>query len=151
MKESTIIISENIYNSEIKEGSIIENIIIINLSEHSIEKITNDGILSAKFRRTFYDNNLNLVSIEVMAPQIDDVAGLVKSLKRIKNEKYEIIKDQNFNLNNHLNKLTIKYSDSKIDYEVLKEDSLGREIMELSKLNIMINKTNKEIIDLIKI
>ena len=151
MRESTIKISENIYNSEIKEGSICENCIIINVSEQSLEKITNDGILSARFRRSFYDNNLNLVSIEIIAPQINEVEKLIKNLRKVEDVKYKIIKDQNFNLSEHLKKLTIKFSFGETSYEIDKEEVLGKEILEMSGLDIMINKSNKEILELIQI
>ena len=151
MRESTIKISENIYNSEIKEGSICENCIIINVSEQSLEKITNDGILSARFRRTFYDNNLNLVSIEIIAPQINEVEKLIKNLRKVEDVKYKIIKDQNFNLSDYLKKLTIKFSFGETSYEIDKEEVLGKEILEMSGLDIMINKSNKEILELIQI
>ncbi len=151
MRESTIKISENIYNSEIKEGSICENCIIINVSEQSLEKITNDGILSARFRRSFYDNNLNLVSIEIIAPQINEVEKLIKNLRKVEDVKYKIIKDQNFNLSKHLKKLTIKFSFGETSYEIDKEEVLGKEILEMSGLDIMINKSNKEILELIQI
>lgn len=151
MRESTIKISENIYNSEIKEGSICENCIIINVSDSNLERITNDGILSARFRRSFYDNNLNLVSIEVVAPQIDDVEQLIKNLRKVEDEKYKIIKDNSFNLKEHLKKLTLKFSYGCTSYEIGKDEILGKEILEMSGLNTMIDKTNEEIISLIKI
>lgn len=151
MRESTIKISENIYNSEIKEGSICENCIVINVSNQSLEKITNDGILSARYRRSFYDNNLNLVNIEVASPQINDVERLIKNLRKVEDEKYKIIKDQNFNLKEHLTKLTIKFSEGRTSYEISKDDSLGKEILDMSGLGVMIKKTNKEIVDLIEI
>lgn len=151
MRESTIKIFENIYNSEIKEGSICENCIIINVSEQSLEKITNDGILSARFRRSFYDNNLNLVSVEIVAPQINEVGKLIKNLRKVEDDKYKIIKNQTFNLNDHLKKLTIKFSYEETSYEIGKEEVLGKEILDMTGLNTMINKTNKEILDLIQI
>ena len=150
MRESTIKIFENIYDSEVKEGSICENCIIINVSEHSLEKITNDGILSARFRRSFYDNNLNLVTVEIVAPQINEVEKLIKNLRKVEDEKYKIVKNRNFSLNEHLKKLTIKFSFGETSYEIGKEEVLGKEILDMSGLNIMINKSNKEILDLKK-
>ena len=151
MRESTIKISENIYNSEIKEGSICENCIIINVSGSNFEKITNDGILSARFKRSFYDNNLNLVSIEVVSSQIDDVEKLIKNLRKVEDDRYKIIKDNFFNLEDYLSKLTLKFSYGSTSYEISKKDALGKEILEMSGLNTMINKTNKELIELIQI
>ena len=151
MKARTIKISENIYNSELLEGSICENCIIIKLSEHNIEKVTRDSVLSAIYRRSFIDKNLNVVSIEIISTKIEKVDELIGSIDSVASDNYEVVKDRNFNLEDYLNKLTITFSDDETEYEVSKDDLLGSIIMDLSGLKFMTEKSNKEIINSIEI
>ena len=151
MNLKNIKISENRYNSVASEGSICENSITIRLSENNIEEITKDSILSASFKRGFIDNNLNIVTVELRAPHIEEVNRLINALNESSTSDYVIVKDQNFNLEDYLNKLTIVYSDREESYEVSKDSELGKTILELSGLGEMSEKSNKEIIDSIKI
>lgn len=151
MKARTIKISENIYNSELLEGSICENCIIIKLSEHNIEKVTRDSVLSAIYRRSFIDKNLNVVSIEIISTKIEKVDELIGSIDSVASDNYKVVKDRNFNLEDYLNKLTITFSDDETEYEVSKDDLLGSIIMDLSGLKFMTEKSNKEIINSIEI
>lgn len=151
MKARTIKISENIYNSELLEGSICENCIIIKLAEHNIEKVTRDSVLSAIYRRSFIDKNLNVVSIEIISTMIEKVDELIDSIDSVASDNYKIVKDRNFNLEDYLNKLTITFSDDETEYEVSKNDLVGSIIMELSGLKFMSEKSNKEIINSIEI
>lgn len=151
MNLRNIKISENRYNTTASEGSICENSLTIRLSENNIEEVTKDSILSASFKRGFVDNNLNIVTIELQAPQIEEVNKLMIAINDASVEEHIIIKNQNFNLEDYLNKLTIAYSDREETYEIEKDSEIGKTILELSKLGEMISKSNKEIIDSIDI
>lgn len=152
---NTIKISENKYNGQYSTGSIFENSINITMSndlfQKNIEKITKDKILSAKFKRSFMDNNLNLISIEIPSPIIENPDTLLNIVEEIVKPEYEIKKDQQFNLTDYLDKLTITINDSDCEYEISKNSELGKILMEVSGLDIMIKKSNKEIIDSINI
>lgn len=148
---NTIKISENRYNGHYSTGSIFENsiniVLVDDLFQKNIEKVTKDKILSAKFRRSFMDNNLNLVSVEIQAPMIENPDTLLHIVEEISKPEYEIKKDQKFNLRDYLGKLTITINDSEIEYEITKDSEFGKILMEVSGLDIMIKKSNKEIID----
>lgn len=152
---NTIKISENKYNGHYSTGSIFENSINIAISNDlfhkNIEKITKDKILSAKFRRSFMDNNLNLISIEIPSPIIENPDTLLHIIEEIVKPEYEIQRDQKFNLRDYLEKLTITINGSEIEYEISKNSELGKILMEVSGLDIMIKKSNKEIIESINI
>lgn len=151
MNLRNIKISENKYNTVASEGSVCENSITMRLSENNIGEVTKDSILSASFKRGFIDNNLNIVTVELPSPQIDEVNKLMNALNEVSTEKYIIVKDNNFNLEDYLNKLTIAYSDRADSYEISKDSELGKTILELSGLGKMCSKSNKEIIDSIEI
>lgn len=148
---NTIKISENRYNGHYSTGSIFENsiniVLVDDLFQKNIEKVTKDKILSAKFRRSFMDNNLNLVSVEIQAPMIENPDTLLRIVEEISKPEYEIKKDQKFNLRDYLGKLTITINDSEVEYEITKDSEFGKILMEVSGLDIMIKKSNKEIID----
>ena len=148
---NTIKISENRYNGHYSTGSIFENsiniVLVDDLFQKNIEKVTKDKILSAKFRRSFMDNNLNLVSVEIQAPMIENPDTLLRIVEEISKPEYEIKKDQTFNLRDYLGKLTITINDSEVEYEITKDSEFGKILMEVSGLDIMIKKSNQEIID----
>lgn len=152
---NTIKISENKYNGHYSTGSVFENSINItmlnDLFQKNVEKITKDKILSAKFRRSFMDNNLNLISIEIPSPIIENPDTLLHIIEEIVKPEYEIQKNQKFNLRDYLEKLTITINGSEIEYEISKNSELGKILMEVSGLDIMIKKSNKEIIESINI
>lgn len=147
----TIKISENIYNGHYSGGSIFENSIKIKLTDDlfqkKIESITKDKISSAIFRRSFMDSNLNLVAVEISAPIIENVDTFLHIVEEITKDEYEIKKGQKFNLPDYLNKLTITVNDSDREYEISKNSELGKILMEVSGLDIMIKKSNQDIID----
>ena len=151
MNLRNIKISENRYNTVAEEGTICENSLTIRLSENNIEEVTKDSILSASFKRGFIDKNLNIVTIEIPSPQIIEVNKLIIALNEASTEEHLIIKNQNFNLEDYLNKLTIAYSDRNETYEIAKDSELGQLILGYSGLGEMIPKTNKEIVDSIEI
>jgi len=151
MNLRNIKISENRYNTVSTEGTICENSITIRLSENIIEEVTNDSILSASFKRGFIDKNLNVVTIELQAPLIEEVNKLIIALNEVSTPEHLIVKDQNFNLEDYLNKITIAYSDRDETYEIAKDSELGKIILDYSGLDEMMAKSNKEIIDSIEI
>ena len=155
MEIKKIKFSINLYNGKYQEGSIFESSVNIvmsqNIFDKSVEKITKDAIASATFKRSFMDNNLNLVTIEIPLPIIDDVKHLMSLVDDIVNDdSYKLIKTQSFNLKEYLNKITIKINDVE-EYEIDKNIKLAKDILVLSKLEEMATKTNKQIIESIDI
>ena len=155
MEIKKIKFSINLYNGKYQEGSIFESSVNIvmsqNIFDKSVEKITKDAIASATFKRSFMDNNLNLVTIEIPLPIIDDVKHLMSLVDDIVNDdSYKLIKTQSFNLKEYLNKITIKINDVE-EYEIDKNTKLAKDILVLSKLEEMATKTNKQIIESIDI
>lgn len=155
MEIKNIKISENIYNGDYAEGSIFENSINIEMSraifDESVEKITRDSINASSFKRSFYDNNMQFVTIEIQGPMIEDVSRFMDLINQACSVKYMLIKDNNFNLYDYLNKITIKINDSEVEYELDINSSLAQDIMTMSGLNQMKDKSNKEIIEMINI
>lgn len=144
-----IIISENIYNGDYGKQSVFENSVIIILNnDEEVSDIVNDKINSANYKRTFVDNDLDFISIELPAPVIDNYDELEKCLKELTNDDdYLINKDLSFNLADYLNKITVIIDDK--EYEVLRDSDLGSKIIKLSKLDELSSKTNKDIINAI--
>lgn len=156
MKTKIIKISDNNYNTIYGVGDIFESSIIITMSQElfqkEVENITKDSIMSAVYRRSFMDKNLNIVTIEVPAPMIEKTGELYSIVNSVLIPEYEIVKDENFDLNDYLKKITITVNnDSEKEYEVLKDSEIGREIINLSKLYELSSKTNRELIDSIEI
>lgn len=144
-----IIISENIYNGDYGKQSVFENSVIIILNnDEEVSDIVNDKINSANYKRTFVDNDLDFISIELPAPVIDNYDELEKCLKELTNDDdYLINKDLSFNLADYLNKITVIIDDK--EYEVLRDSDLGSKIIKLSKLDELSSKNNKDIINAI--
>ena len=155
MEAKIIKISNNNYNSTYGAGAVFESSIIITMSQElfqkNIESVTNDSIMSATYRRSFMDNNLNLVTIEIPAPIISEVDKLNNSLEKVLSPEYIIVKDDNFNLEDYLKKITISFDNDSNEYEVREDSELGKIIISLSGLGELDCKSNKEIIDLIQI
>ncbi len=151
----TIKISENRYNGHYTGGSVFENSINITMTDDlfqkNVELITKDKILSARFRRSFMDSNLNLVAIEISSPIIENVDTFLNIIEEITKPEYEIKKDYQFNLRDYLDKLTITVNGDDKEYEISKSSELGKIVMEVSGLDIMIKKSNQDIIDSINI
>ncbi len=154
MEIKKIKISENIYNGDYAEESVFENSINIIMSHgifnKNIEKITKDSINVSNFRRSFYDKNMQLVTIELQGPMIEDVSKFIDLINEACSVKYMLIKDNNFNLADYLNKISIKINDE-VEYELAIDNPLAQRIMDMSGLAIMKNKTNKEIVEMINI
>lgn len=154
MEIKKIKISENIYNGHFSEGSIFENSINIKMSQKmfnkNIEKITNDSINTSSFRRSFYDNSMQLVTVELQGPMIEDVPKFMDLINEACSVKYMLVKDNNFNLAEYLNKITIKINDD-VEYELEVNSPLAQKIMDMSGLNVMKNKSTKDIINMINI
>ncbi len=144
-----VIISENIYNGDYDKQSVFENSVIIVLNnDEEVSEIVNDKINSASFKRTFVDNDLDFISIELPAPVIENYDELEKCFKElISNDDYLINKDLSFNLADYLNKITVIIDDK--EYEITKDSAIGSKIIEISKLNDLSKKTNKDIINAI--
>lgn len=144
-----VIISENIYNGDYDKQSVFENSVIIVLNnDEEVSEIVNDKINSASFKRTFVDNDLDFISIELPAPVIENYDELEKCFKElISNDDYLINKDLSFNLADYLNKITVIIDDK--EYEITKNSEIGSKIIEISKLNDLSKKTNKDIINAI--
>lgn len=144
-----VIISENIYNGDYDKQSVFENSVIIVLNnDEEVSEIVNDKINSASFKRTFVDNDLDFISIELPAPVIENYDELEKCFKElISNDDYLINKDLSFNLADYLNKITVIIDDK--EYEITKDSEIGSKIIEISKLNDLSKKTNKDIINAI--
>lgn len=151
MEIKNIKISENRYNGHFGEGSIFDNSIIIRMSNElfgsDINKVTKDKIASSTFRRSFYDNNMNLVTIEIPAPFIENVDDFMKLINEATSAQYLIVKDNHFDLKDYLNKITIRINDSENEYELLKESELARKIMSISGLTDMKDKSNKDVVN----
>ena len=74
-----VIISENIYKGDYDKQSIFENSVIIILNnDEEVSEIVNDKIYYASFKRTFVDNDLDFISIELPAPIIENYDELEK-------------------------------------------------------------------------
>ncbi len=144
-----VIISENIYNGDYDKQSIFENSVIIILNnDEEVSEIVNDKINYASFKRTFVDNDLDFISIELPAPVIENYDELEKCFKElISNDDYLINKDLSFNLADYLNKITVIIDDK--EYEITKDSEIGSKIIEISRLNDLSKKTNKDIINAI--
>lgn len=144
-----VIISENIYNGDYDKQSIFENSVIIILNnDEEVSEIVNDKIYYASFKRTFVDNDLDFISIELPAPIIENYDELEKCFKElISNDDYLINKDLSFNLADYLNKITVIIDDK--EYEITKNSEIGSKIIEISRLNDLSKKTNKDIINAI--
>lgn len=155
MEIRKIKISENIYNGDYSEGSIFENSINIKMNQEifnkEIDKITNDSINTSSFRRSFYDNDMKLVTIELQGPIIEEVPKFMDLINEACSVKYMIVKDNNFNLAEYLNKITIKINDSDVEYEIDINTPLAQKIMNMSGLSTMRDKSTKEIIEMINI
>ena len=155
MEAKVIKISDNIYNTTYGVGDVFESSIIITMSQElfqkNIESITKDSIMSAVYRRSFMDSDLNIVTIEIPAPLINEVDKLYNSVERTMSQEYIIIKDEKFDLMDYLNKITIHVNGEETEYEVLKNSELGERIINLSGLGELGVKSNKEIIDMIKL
>ncbi len=144
-----VIISENIYKGDYDKQSIFENSVIIILNnDEEVSEIVNDKINYASFKRTFVDNDLDFISIELPAPIIENYDELEKCFKElISNDDYLINKDLSFNLADYLNKITVIIDDK--EYEITKNSEIGSKIIEISRLNDLSKKTNKDIINAI--
>lgn len=144
-----VIISENIYKGDYDKQSIFENSVIIILNnDEEVSEIVNDKIYYASFKRTFVDNDLDFISIELPAPIIENYDELEKCFKElISNDDYLINKDLSFNLADYLNKITVIIDDK--EYEITKNSEIGSKIIEISRLNDLSKKTNKDIINAI--
>lgn len=144
-----VIISENIYKGDYDKQSIFENSVIIILNnDEEVSEIVNDKINYASFKRTFVDNDLDFISIELPAPIIENYDELEKCFKElISNDDYLINKDLSFNLADYLNKITVIIDDK--EYEITKNSEIGLKIIEISRLNDLSKKTNKDIINAI--
>ena len=144
-----VIISENIYNGDYDKQSIFENSVIIILNnDEEVSEIVNDKINYASFKRTFVDNDLDFISIELPAPMTENYDELEKCFKElISNDDYLINKDLSFNLADYLNKITVIIDDK--EYEITKDSEIGSKIIEISRLNDLSKKTNKDIINAI--
>lgn len=155
MEIRKIKISENIYNGDFSGGSIFENSINIRMNQgifnKEIDRITNDSINTSSFRRSFYDNDMQFITIELQGPIIEDVSKFMDLINEACSVKYMLVKDNNFNLEEYLNKITIQINDSDTEYELDVENPLAQKIMSMSGLSIMKNKTTKEIIEMINI
>lgn len=151
----TIKISENRYNGKYSKGSVFENSLKIKMTDDlfqkKIESVTKDKILSAIFRRSFMDSDLNLVAIEVASPMIENIDTFLNIIMEVTKPEYEIKKGQQFNLPDYLDKLTITVNDSDKEYEISKSSELGKILMELTGLDVMIKKSNRDIIDSINV
>lgn len=154
MEIKTIKISENRYNGHYSSGSIFENSITIimnnSLFSEEVSELTKDSILSAKFRRSFMDNKLDMITIELPSPKIEEVDILLTLIREVIKPEYEYNKDRKFNIREYVSKMTISINDDKT-YEIDQSSELGKQIIELSGLNEMKIKSNKEIIESIKL
>ena len=154
MEIKTIKISQNMYNGVYGEGSVFENSVNITMSKgmfgKKVEKVTNDSILKATCRRSFMDNNLNLVTIELPAKKVEDPDHLIKIVEDIAHEKNRIIKEQAFNLQTYLNKYTVIVNDID-EYEIDVHSDLAKELASIIGLDELITQSNRDIIASINI
>lgn len=154
MEIKKIKISENIYNGDFSEGSVFESSINIKMAQDifdkSTEKITKDSINISSYRRTFYNKDMNLVTIELQAPIIEDVSKFMSLINEACSVQYMLVKDNNFNLSDYLNKITIVINDD-FEYEVNLDSSLAQQIINMSGLSEMKSKSIEEIIEMINI
>ncbi len=147
MKIKVVKISENIYNANYDVGSIFENSVnfVMNdgMFEDDIEKVTKDKIVSASFRRTFLDKNLSPVTIELSAPIIDD-DKFIDLVEKIAVPENVIVKEQDFSLPDYLNKITVVVNEE--EYEISKESELGKQLIDVAELDILMSRSNQDII-----
>lgn len=147
MKIKVVKISENIYNANYDVGSIFENSVnfVMNdgMFEDDIEKVTKDKIVSASFRRTFLDKNLSPVTIELSAPIIDD-DKFIDLVEKIAVPENVIVKEQDFSLSDYLNKITVVVNEE--EYEISKESELGKQLIDVAELDILMSRSNQDII-----
>ena len=148
MKLENVKISENIYNGVYDVGSIFENSVNLTMDdkifEDGVSKITKDQILTATFKRTFIDKNLNPVSIELAAPMIDDEI-LMDLIKKIAVSENVIVKERDFSLDDYLEKITITINNQD-EYEIAKESELGKQLISVVALDVLMSKSNYELI-----
>lgn len=139
MNSTKVTISSNILEVEKKPGNIISSEIIITINnEYSYYTI---------YRRSFLNNDLKEVSIEL--PTDIKTDDLIDILNEVHNDENFLRKE--WDKEKFKSSITIDWEEELYSYDVPMNSKTGKEILNLTKLSDYLNYSNKKIISFIKI
>lgn len=139
MNSTKVTISSNILEVEKKPGNIISSEIIITINnEYSYYTI---------YRRSFLNNDLKEVSIEL--PTDIKTDDLIDILNEVHNDENFLRKE--WDKEKFKNSITIDWEEELYSYDVPMNSKTGKEILNLTKLSDYLNYSNEKIISFIKI
>lgn len=139
MNSTKVTISSNILEVEKTPGNIISNEIIITINnEYSYYTI---------YRRSFLDDELKAVAIELPTNIITD--ELVDVLNEVHSNEKFLRKEWNKEI--FINSISIDWEEELYSYDVPIDSKIGKEILRLTKLDEYLSYSNKKIMSFIKI
>lgn len=139
MNSTKITISSNILEVEKKPQSIIASDIIIT--------INNEYSYYSVYRRSFIDNDLKVVSIELSTDiNTNELINILNDVHS--NEKFL---RKEWNKEKFNNSITIDWEEELYSYDVPINSKTGKEIISLTNLTEYLNYSNEKIISFIKI
>lgn len=139
MNSTKVTISSNILEVEKKPGNIISSEIIITINnEYSYYTI---------YRRSFLNNDLKEVSIEL--PTDIKTDDLIDILNEVHNDENFLRKE--WDKEKFKSSITIDWEEELYSYDVPMNSKTGKEILNLTKLSDYLNYSNEKIISFIKI
>ena len=138
---------QNSYNIEISSNILISNnkpgVIIVN---EIVLTVNNEYNYTGIYRRTFLDNNLDAVTIDL--PICIDCNRLMDLLNNIHNENYQRKKWDLLYFNSCI---AVDWSYEDKTYDIPMDSEIGKKIMEITLLDKYLKYSNQEIIGMINI
>lgn len=139
MNSTKITISSNILEVEKKAQNIIASDIIIT--------INNEYSYYTVYRRSFLDNDLKVISIEL--PSEINTDELITILNDIHSDENLLRKE--WNKDKFIKSITIDWEEELYSYDVPINSEIGKEVLRLTKLEEYLNYSNEKILSFIKI
>lgn len=139
MNSTKITISSNILEVEKKAQNIIASDIIIT--------INNEYSYYTVYRRSFLDNDLKVISIEL--PSEINTDELITILNDIHSDENLLRKE--WNKDKFIKSITIDWEEELYSYDVPINSEIGKEVLRLTKLDEYLNYSNKKLLSFIKI